>query len=396
MEFKAVIGANYGDEGKGLITNFLAEKAIKENKSCLVVLNNGGAQRGHTVVKENDRHIFHHFGSGTLVGASTYITENFVVNPIQFIKEYEELGTIIPSKPKVLMASEALVTTPYDMIINQILCKYRKEQNSCGLGIWQTIKNKDTFRIKNLDWFINKIKKCRFNEIEEYLMRRYTELPNAVFEEEGDPTDPYTRTKIKYIIKSYINGINIENLNSHWITDLIRMISKVEIKSSLQLKEDVNKFDTIIVENGQGILLDYDYDIQNGTPSKTNAKGVYHFYKDYIQETPKDIELIYVSRTYLTRHGKGNLIGEDLPAGVFNDKTNIYNEWQGNIRYAKLNYNEMMENVIKDTISFRDPHNTSIAFTHINEISLNDIMTEYDDRTMLKYISDSEDSVTLL
>ena len=63
MEIKAVIGANYGDEGKGLVTNFLARKAISENKCPIVVLNNGGAQRGHTVVVGNNKHIFHHFGT---------------------------------------------------------------------------------------------------------------------------------------------------------------------------------------------------------------------------------------------------------------------------------------------------------------------------------------------
>ena len=58
-----VIGANYGDEGKGLFTEFLS----KTCQNPIVVLANGGSQRGHTV---NDpvlgKHVFHHFGSGTL------------------------------------------------------------------------------------------------------------------------------------------------------------------------------------------------------------------------------------------------------------------------------------------------------------------------------------------
>ena len=47
---KAIIGANYGDEGKGKMTDYFAAEAAKNRKSCIVVLSNGGAQRGHTVI----------------------------------------------------------------------------------------------------------------------------------------------------------------------------------------------------------------------------------------------------------------------------------------------------------------------------------------------------------
>ena len=48
-DVKVVIGASFGDEGKGLMTDYFAGKAKEEGKSCLVVCGNGGAQRGHTV-----------------------------------------------------------------------------------------------------------------------------------------------------------------------------------------------------------------------------------------------------------------------------------------------------------------------------------------------------------
>ena len=58
---KVVIGANFGDEGKGLMTDYFAAQAVENKESCLVVLHNGGAQRGHTVVTpEGYRHVFHH------------------------------------------------------------------------------------------------------------------------------------------------------------------------------------------------------------------------------------------------------------------------------------------------------------------------------------------------
>ena len=87
---KVVIGANFGDEGKGLMTDYFAAQSVG---SCLVVLHNGGAQRGHTVVTpEGFRHVFHHFGCGTFAGADTYCAEEFVVNPALFREEYEKLA----------------------------------------------------------------------------------------------------------------------------------------------------------------------------------------------------------------------------------------------------------------------------------------------------------------
>ena len=66
---KIVIGANFGDEGKGLMTDYFCHQAEQRNENCIVVLHNGGAQRGHTVTTPTGiKHIFHHFGSGTFCG----------------------------------------------------------------------------------------------------------------------------------------------------------------------------------------------------------------------------------------------------------------------------------------------------------------------------------------
>ena len=76
---KVVIGSNFGDEGKGLMTDYFCAEAKKRNESCIVVLSNGGAQRGHTVVTPDGiRHVFHHFGSGTFAEAPTYFSEQYV------------------------------------------------------------------------------------------------------------------------------------------------------------------------------------------------------------------------------------------------------------------------------------------------------------------------------
>jgi adenylosuccinate synthase len=84
----AVIGAGFGDEGKGLITDALTRKL----SSSLVARFNGGAQAGHTVISGENRHVFGHMSAGTFAGANTYLSSNFIVNPLSLAKELAELS----------------------------------------------------------------------------------------------------------------------------------------------------------------------------------------------------------------------------------------------------------------------------------------------------------------
>lgn len=136
-DIKIVCGSNWGDEGKGLMTDYFSQKP-----NSIVVCSNGGAQRGHTVTTPDGiRHVFHHFGSGTFNHASTYLSEDFIVNPIIFKQEYDELmklGYI----PNVYINQNCMLTTPFDMMANQIIEENRgkNKHGSCGLGIFETIK----------------------------------------------------------------------------------------------------------------------------------------------------------------------------------------------------------------------------------------------------------------
>ena len=67
---KVIIGASYGDEGKGLATDFFGAGAA--GQETINVLTNGGPQRGHTAeLGDGRRHVFKHFGAATFRGAPT-------------------------------------------------------------------------------------------------------------------------------------------------------------------------------------------------------------------------------------------------------------------------------------------------------------------------------------
>ena len=117
---KVVIGANFGDEGKGLMTDYFCSNFDK-NEKVLNVRFNGTCQAGHTVVKGEKRHIFSHFGAGSFnENVVTFLTSDFYVNPILFNSEYEKLVKL-GVKPIVIVDSNAPVITFYDMLYNRVI-----------------------------------------------------------------------------------------------------------------------------------------------------------------------------------------------------------------------------------------------------------------------------------
>jgi adenylosuccinate synthase len=107
-----VLGSNYGDEGKGQTCYNLA----RPFKSCLSILTNGGCQRGHTVINDNNiRHVFQHFGSPTRSDLDyNYFSKKFILNPIMFKIEYEALVSknIISSEMTVLPTNSNILYEP--------------------------------------------------------------------------------------------------------------------------------------------------------------------------------------------------------------------------------------------------------------------------------------------
>ena len=78
-DVKIVIGANYGDEGKGLLTRYFA----KQVNNPIIIFHNGSAQRGHTVdYNPQFRHVYHHFGCGTADGVPTFFADGFWIHPM--------------------------------------------------------------------------------------------------------------------------------------------------------------------------------------------------------------------------------------------------------------------------------------------------------------------------
>ncbi len=111
---KAVVGANWGDEGKGKITDMMAENAD------IIVRFQGGANAGHTIVNEYGKFALHTLPSGVFYGHTTSIIGNGVALNIpvlfQEVKSITDKG--VPA-PKLLVSDRAQVVMPYHILFDQ-------------------------------------------------------------------------------------------------------------------------------------------------------------------------------------------------------------------------------------------------------------------------------------
>jgi len=111
---KAVVGANWGDEGKGKITDMLAEKAD------IIIRYQGGANAGHTIVNKYGKFALHTLPSGVFYGHTTSIIGNGVaLNIPLLIKEIKSLTDRNVPAPKILVSDRAQIVMPYHILFDQ-------------------------------------------------------------------------------------------------------------------------------------------------------------------------------------------------------------------------------------------------------------------------------------
>ena len=111
---KAVVGANWGDEGKGKITDMLAQEAD------IIVRFQGGANAGHTIVNDYGKFALHTLPSGVFYDHTTSVIGNGVaLNIPVFFKEYNEVVERGVPAPKILISDRAQMVMPYHILFDQ-------------------------------------------------------------------------------------------------------------------------------------------------------------------------------------------------------------------------------------------------------------------------------------
>jgi adenylosuccinate synthase len=322
MQAHAVIGAGFGDEGKGLITDYLVHQGRPD--LTMVVRFNGGAQAGHTVVTpQGKRHVFSHFGSGTLAGASTFLSEHFIVNPHLFCKEVGELVSVGCEEVTVIVDPRAIVTTPYDMFINRAVERQRagSRHGSVGVGINETVERSGHtgFKLTVGDLWDEKRTLSMLRAIREHWVPQRLKALGIC------GLDPETEASFasRHVIPVFMDSVSA-------------MRARVHQADAAMASRTAKR---VIFEGAQGLLLDQNRLAFMPYLTRSNT-GLQNVLPLCAEMGVDQLETVYVTRPYLTRHGAGPLptegVGCQMIIKTGDAETNKSHEFQGDFRTGML------------------------------------------------------------
>lgn len=354
MKCHVVIGSNFGDEGKGMTTDYLCRNLDHP----VVVRFNGGSQAGHTVTTPTgERHVFKHVGSGTFAGAATYLSEYFVVNPLELIQEIDRLyplSHLIESR-NIMIHPDAKLSTPYDIMINWALENKRRDMGcahgSCGFGIGQTEARHESIPLTVSDIGNFDVLHQKLIGIRQHYDKTITEMG-----------------LIDHIDDSFYDDIIIQDFIGK--CNIVANICDVLSYSALSM------FENIIFEGAQGLLLDQNHEwFPHVTRSNTGMINVESIIQQFAEYNPNvtlnEVDVYYVTRSYLTRHGNGPLphevSGKIYPNIV--DATNFTNHFQGKLRFAPLNLDLLNTHIERDMATVNLNLNSTLVVTCFNQLA---------------------------
>ena len=273
-----IIGTQWGDEGKGKITDLLTEKYD------IIARYQGGCNAGHTVVVGNEKYIFHLLPSGILHKDKTCLIGNGVVLDPQVlfdeIEELEKRGVRVDNR--LLIDLKTHIIFPYHKMIDEANEKEKgnRKIGTTGKGIGPS--------------YVDKYDRCGI---------RVCELIH-----ENNLTQKLKR-KFDYQ-KAYLNrcfGIKMDNKEINKMINAYQKygqkIKKFTIDASLYLYQNIMKGKNILLEGAQGMMLDIDH----GTyPFVTSSNPMAGCASTGCGISPTYIDkVIGITKAYTTRVGEG-------------------------------------------------------------------------------------------
>lgn len=290
MRRSIVLGLAFGDEGKGVTTQWLCQQAIKYGRKPIVVRFNGGAQAAHTVNLNGEEHICSTYGSGVLLGVPTFLAKDFFFDPIAAFNEFQTLETKAP----ILSAHPyCRIVTPYDIMAGINNAKVVKD-GTCGKGIFQTFNRYNSANFPGI---------LPQKDREDYL-RMFLQQVRSFYQAEIDGA---------------LEELFVQSMR--------------ELPFTVTSEPPVSDNTEAVYEGAQGLLLDMDYGFYpHVTPSHTGL--------DNIAPNALDGADVYlITRTYTTRHGNGyeprQQLSWDLSA---KHETNVENDYQGKFKTGALDF----------------------------------------------------------
>jgi len=319
MQYVAVFGSGFGDEGKGKVVSYLCSL----NKKSLVVRFSGGQQAGHHVMLENgSEHVFSNFGSGGLQSIPTYWTKYCTFDPVGVLNELDILKTKV--NPILYVDKKCPLTTTYEKAYNIEVNKLGRKHGSCGVGVGQTFqREEDHHSILFEDIHYPSILKIKLNLLAQYYSMHLAE----------NHTDKFLSSCEK-----------------------IRQSKNIICCDDIYKTIEILQPSTLIFEGSQGLMLDQNFGFfPHVTRSNTGSKN--------ILEMGFKPEVWLVTRAYQTRHGNGPMTTEYIESKIEDNayEKNDYNEFQGYFRKGILDLDLINYAISKDDYIKKSPINLVVT-----------------------------------
>ncbi|WP_257351734.1 adenylosuccinate synthase [Pseudalkalibacillus decolorationis] len=275
MSSVVVVGTQWGDEGKGKITDYLSEDAE------VIARYQGGNNAGHTIVFNGKKYKLHLIPSGIFYGDKTCVIGNgMVIDPKALVEELKYLHDLGVSTDNLRISNRAHVILPYHLKLD-ILEEESKGANKIGTtkkGIGPAYMDKAArigIRVADL------LDKEEFEQKLEQNLREKNRLLEKVYEVEG--------FKIEDILDEYYEyGQQVAS----YVTD-----------TSVTLNDALDKGRRVLFEGAQGVMLDID---QGTYPFVTSSNPIAGGVTIGSGVGPSKIQhVVGVSKAYTTRVGDG-------------------------------------------------------------------------------------------
>lgn len=271
-----VVGAQWGDEGKGKVVDMLTDRA------AAVVRFQGGHNAGHTVVIDGQKTVLHLIPSGVLrEGVRCLIGNGVVVSPAALLEEIRMLESKgIPARERLLISPAATLILPYHVALDQAREKARGAQaiGTTGRGIGPAYEDKAARRALRVDDLL-------------YRERFAAKL--------GEVLDYHNFVLVNYYRAQRLDFQQILDEQMQFAAEIAPLVGDVtEVLYELQ-QRGVN----LLYEGAQGSLLDIDH----GTyPYVTSSNTTAGYAATGTGSGPRCLDYVLgITKAYTTRVGSG-------------------------------------------------------------------------------------------
>ena len=277
---KAVVGANWGDEGKGKITDMLAEKAD------IIVRFQGGANAGHTIVNNYGKFALHTLPSGVFYNHTTSVIGNGVALNIPILmKEIKSITDRNVPMPKILVSDRAQMVMPYHILFDQY-----EEERLGGKSFGSTKSGIAPFYSDKYAKIGFQVSELFDEELLQEKVQRVSEMKNVILEH--------------LYHKPMIDPAELLN-TLHEYRD---MIAPFVCDVSTFLDKALKEGKTILLEGQLGTMKDPDHGIY---PMVTSSSTFADYGAIGAGIPPYDIKkIVTVSKAYSSSVGAGAFVSE--------------------------------------------------------------------------------------